>query len=471
MYDHVVFISLDTLRSDCISYNPYKLWPSKYGLDREISTPVLDRIAAEGAFFSNCISAAPYTSASHATFFTGKWPLRHGVYEFFNRALATDTVFSAAHRAGFRTVFKVDFPIILGKFLGFDRGIDTYIVEDDDRFLDAIGKTPRGVSFAHFGGIHVPYGFHNLRYGGEAYRETVRRLEAEIPPVSPRPTDCLVETYRDKADLEMMIRYKRIVQHHYSEGSYSRLFQLYLDGVEHFLRTRFTPFFEKLTERLRGTRHLIVLFGDHGEEYDAESYGHHNSVNEGVIRVPVIFWGTGVKAGMHLRRIRSVDVLPTVLEMMDARLPKLRCDGRSLAGTVTEGTPYSVNAAFSQSYAAETTKYVAYQKRLLAKGAKSGSLSHVLYKEAVYMDDWKLIRQHYEFTQGGGIWGLTRCEPRFSLERIDDENCLQPCAAPTEAAAMCAALDRYNARRKPEARTVAVPERIRMQLQSMGYQV
>jgi hypothetical protein len=472
MFDHIVFLSLDTLRSDCIASNPYKLWPGKYGLPAVLDTPLLDEIAADGAFFSNCITAAPYTSASHGTFFTGKWPLRHGVYEFFNRALRAETIFSAARRAGFATTFKVDFPIILGKFLGFDRGIERYIVEDDDAFLQAISSQRRNVALAHFGGLHVPYGFHNLHYGGKSYIETVRRLEAEIPASEASPVDALVETYRDSEDLGLMLKYKRIVQHHYELKNYSKLFQLYLEGVEHFLENRFAPFFRKLKKILSGSSFLIILFGDHGEEYDEDSYGHHNSMSEGVLRVPLVFYGTGVKAGVYNQRVRSVDVVPTILDLLrGSGMGRLKLDGASLAETVVNRAAYPVRPAFAQAYAAETNKYVAYQKKLLTKGAKTGSLHHVLYKEAVYSDNLKLTRQHYQYEQAGGIWGLTKCAEKISLQQINEENCLSSCKAQDHVPSLLAQLDQYNKLLRPQNQPLAIPNQIREQLQNMGYQV
>ncbi len=472
MFDHIVFVSLDTLRSDGIAANPHKLWPDKYGLPAALKTPLLDEIAAGGAFFTNCISAAPYTSASHGTYFTGKWPLRHGVYEFFNRALRAETIFAAARRAGFTTTFKIDFPIILGKFLGFDRGVDQYIIEDDDAFLQAISSKRRNMAFAHFGGIHAPFGFHNLRYGGKTYIETVERLEAEIPASSVNPVDALVETYRDPEDLELMLRYKRIIQHHYEQKNYAKLFDLYLRGIEYFLESRFTTFFRKLEKILAGSNYLIVLFGDHGEEYDENSYGHHNSMSEGVLRVPLVFYGTGIKPGIYNQRIRSVDVVPTLLDLLKGkgiRSPKL--DGSSLAETLTNGAEYPVRPAFAQAYTSELNQFVAYQKKILAKGAKTGSLPHVLYKEAVYSDNLKLVRQHYEYAEAGGIWGLTKCAEKIALQQIDEKNYLGPLDSENHAAPLLAQLDDYNKLLRPRSRPLVVPSEIRAQLQNMGYQV
>ncbi len=469
-YDAVVLVSLDTLRADALGAAPRPLWPEKYGLTKRPRTDALDRLACGGAFFAHAISAAPYTSASHGTFFTGRWPLRHGAYEFFNRALAVPTVFTFARALGWRTALKTDFPIILGRHLGFDRDVGRYLVEDDAGFLDLARRERPFLGVAHFGGLHIPYGFHNLRFGGDEYVRTVEELEREVDEGFHVPGDQLVESYRDEDDLALLLRYKRVVEYHHSRGHYARLFGLYLEGVERFMRRRFEPFLEALLDALAGTRHLVVVFGDHGEEYDEESYGHHNSLSEGVLRVPVIFHGPDVTPGLHLERIRTVDVLPTLLaRLMPDGAPAL--DGESLAATVWGGAPYPRRRAFAQAWTSDTAEFVAFQKRLLAEGERPGPLRHVRYKEAVYDGPWKLTRQEWRYAEAGGIFGLQPDTPRLRLERCDDSARLSPAADEAVTRDLLAQLDAYNQIVNPAGAPVDLDAGLRRQLRAMGYRI
>ncbi len=52
-----------------------------YG-NKEIRTPNLDRLAAEGARFTRAFAATPVCSPSRATFFTGKMPCQHGIQDW-----------------------------------------------------------------------------------------------------------------------------------------------------------------------------------------------------------------------------------------------------------------------------------------------------------------------------------------------------------------------------------------------------
>lgn len=470
MLDHIVLISIDTLRSDLLSASRGRLFPEKHEIDWRPVCPSLDDLAARSTLFTNCITAAPYTSAAHASFFTGLWPLRHGVFEFFNRPLEPPTIFTRARQLGYRTVFKVDFPIILGPYLGFDRDVDDYLIEDDGGFLEKLRAADRTVSFAHFGGLHIPYGFHNLAFGGEAYRAKVEELEATVPDLGPPPLDQVVETYLGAEDRELLLRYKRIVQHCYRRREYSRLFGLYLDGAQYFFEHRFSSFMERLLECLEGTRFLLVLFGDHGEEYDAESYGHFNSLAEGVLRVPVLFHGEGARPGVHDRRVRSIDVLPSILDMLGDSEHVLQLDGRSLADTIRSGTDYEEREAYAQTYVPETQEFLDYQKELLRLGRRHRPLDHVLYKEAVYAGPYKLQRQLHEYDESSG-GKLMKCRPRQRLEWLSPHGRPEPIDESIVAQDLSRLLDEYGRRRTSEAARLAVPEEIRAKLQDIGYRI
>ncbi|WP_404954557.1 sulfatase-like hydrolase/transferase [Streptomyces sp. 147326] len=445
MYDHIVLMSIDTLRADGISANPLRLWPDTYPGLSAPATPVLDDLVGQGAFFANCVSAAPYTSASHATLLSGKWPLRHGVFEFFNRTLTTETLFTRARRAGYATLLKSDFPLILGPTLGFDRGVDTFVVEDDEAYLASLAATSRSVSLVHFGGVHVPYGFHNLRYGGDAYRTKLTKLEADLGRPDQLPKDQLIETYRDEEDLRHLLRYKRIVQELWQADRAEEIFGLYLEGIEHFLATRFAPFLERLFAATAGRRTLVVLFGDHGEEYGADSFGHFNSVTEGVLRVPLLFLGDDVAPGCHTGRVRTVDVMPTIAALMgDLQTSHLKLDGASLAPTVREAAPYPVRPAFAQAYVADTVRSIDFQQQLLNKEAGPGGLPHLLAKEVVWDRSYRLTRELADFSDYFGSGGLGPIEPVVRLERFDEEEKPRPYEDPTVEAQLLGLLADYN---------------------------
>lgn len=466
-YDVIVLISLDTLRSDVIAANPVKQWPARYHAPAP-RTAVLDELVAHGTFFASCIAAAPYTAASHASFLTGLWPVRHGLNALFNRRVRRPTLFAYAHALGFRTVLKTDFPAILGPSLGFTDGVDDYIEEDDERALAAIASGGRAFALIHFAGAHTPYGFHDVRQGGHAYVQRVAELEAEIPaPARARDLATAAES-----DLGLSLRYRRVIEHHYGEGHFDRLFSLYTEGVTRFLEYRFQPFLERLLDRLRGTRFLLVLFGDHGEEYDAGSYGHQNSVSEGVLRVPLVFYGPDVPVGLHLDRVRAVDLAPTLLGLLGGRRVVTRTlDGASLAGTIWHGEAYPLRPAYAQVYSPATTDYRGFIRDFAANGRAEGH-RYLLEKEVVYDGRYRLIREHYERPPLGTAQAVALVPPRVALAHLDARHEWVAADERPVAGHLGQKLDEYTAlsRARP-ARTTDIPDAVRNQLYALGYTV
>ncbi len=311
----IVLISIDSLRADCFGAPQMPHWPHDYPSCRAPQAKILKALAARGTLFRNTITAAPYTSASHGAYLTGLWPPRNGLREVFKNALTAPDVFARLKTEGFRTCLKTDFPMILGDALGFTKYVDETLVEDDLGFLDNISSAGPVLGLCHFSGAHFPYGFHTLALSGDAYSEKVESLETSLSLNLDETPDRIDETWRYGDDRSLLIRYKRIIQYLYRKEDYSKLFALYLEGLDVFLETRLVPFITKLDRSLAGRDSLIVIFGDHGEHWSPDSYGHHNSMREGVLRVPMLFIRRGVGMDREVAaRVRSVDLVPTVLD-------------------------------------------------------------------------------------------------------------------------------------------------------------
>jgi choline-sulfatase len=468
MYDHVVLISIDTLRADGIACNPCCLWRARHGA-LDLKTPFLDDLARRSAFFTNAITAAPYTSAAHASILTGLWPSNHGAYEFFGRPIAADTLFTSARKHGYDTVLRADFPVMLGPHLGFTRDVDRYIVEDDDAYVEAVAASRRSCSLLHFGSLHIPYGFHNLTYGGRAYAEHVAALEAEIArDGQPEVADVLNETYRSAEDLQLLLRYKRVIMSLYARGQYRQLFQLYLAGIETACAIRIEPVLHRVQEALKGRRTLFVLFGDHGEEYGPDVYGHFNSVDEGVLRVPILFWGDGIRPGLHTTRIRTIDILPTVKRLLGWDRPDERLDGESLDQAFDGGGVGGPRRAFSQAYVARAEQADQAQRRVLAGiGHNAASVRHVLYREAVHEGAGKLSRRFY--VAGTENREPVACTPELTYESFDPQGYPQPAHDPAAMRALLALLNGYGQGDAAAQSAVEIPVDLHRHLVNHGY--
>src|SRR5258708_16073120 len=68
----VYLITIDTLRADHVGCYGY----------RQVETPALDAIAADGVRFTQAFTHSPITNTSHITILTGLFPSVHGVTDF-----------------------------------------------------------------------------------------------------------------------------------------------------------------------------------------------------------------------------------------------------------------------------------------------------------------------------------------------------------------------------------------------------
>jgi len=394
-YQHIILVSLDSLRNDCLTAILSRFPDSVVGRGK-FNTTLLNYLIAHGTYFSNCITAAPYTSASHAAYFTGCWPRHNGVYEFFNRQIGRPTIFELAHQKDIHTIFQTDFPIILGDSLGFTRGVDKYFIESEKVAFSELlrNRHNRTVSFFHFGGIHYPYGFHKLKFARADFPQKVRELEQKfnVGRTSKHP-DMLDESFRDSKDKDLLLRYKSIVDSLWVRGMYHELHRLYIEGIDYFLKHRFNSFIKRVINFVDSTNSLLIVFADHGESWSADSRGHSNAINDAVLRVPLIFYGKGVAKGAVVSKlVRTIDVLPTI-----CRYSSINCqnvDGMPI-NLATPNASIGSREAFAQVWrVGNRLKIYRHQQRILKGKKMIKPLATKLEKEAVYHDNFALNREY-----------------------------------------------------------------------------
>jgi arylsulfatase A-like enzyme len=82
-------------------------------------------------------------------------------------------------------------------------------------------------------------------------------------------------------------------------------------------------------------RGLVILTSDHGEELmEHGGFEHGHALWQELLRVPLVIWGAGVRAGREGTPVSLVDVAPTILEAVG--LPQdAEGSGRSLWANAT----------------------------------------------------------------------------------------------------------------------------------------
>ncbi len=287
---NVVLITLDTTRADALG---------SYGQRRPI-TPTLDRLSAEGTQFQQCASSVPSTLPSHSTIFTGRYPFVHGVRSNAGYVLSDENITLAevlsAH--GYKTSAEIAAPVI-GGHTQLGQGFDRY---HDLEFGDIQRKT-----------IYV-------QEGGE--QRAVEVDEREADDITNFGIRFIQQNRKDKFFL--WLHYFDAHQPYSPPG---RFYETSSESAYHGEIQYIDEQIARVIAQIEGLglreRTLVVVVADHGEgmgEHDEKT--HMYFVYEGTIRVPLLFWGATVPKGLKVESlVRTVDVAPTILDLLD--LPPL----------------------------------------------------------------------------------------------------------------------------------------------------
>lgn len=460
---HIILVSIDTYRADCIKASPrFGEYKRKHKNAMDVVTPGLDSLLKSSVYYNNCISAAPYTSASHSAYFTGIWPLHNGLYEFFNRRLKKPTVFQMAKKQGYHSIYQTDFPVILGPYLGISQGVDSFYVEDEDKAFDELVKNKDGktISFFHFGGVHFPYGFHTLKFGGDDYRRKVTELEKKhnIPVYKKsKLDDVLDETFRSKEDSELLLRYKFIIQKLYREKKYDDLFDMYLEGINYFMKNRFDGFLKKVKKFADENDATLIVFSDHGEEWDDDSEGHHNSTDDAVLRVPLMIYKRGITPRVEDKLVRTIDIAPTVMaELPNKKVPK-EMEGKRLdysKSLVEDLKKYAVSQVWMAI--ASKREISSYQQAAMKLEKKVKPLNTYLYGQVIRDIKAKIVENYDQ------VGGTIKSDVDTKLKAVEAKAAIKN---------LRAKLKKYNNLKLKTKKISSMGAKLRQELISLGYRV
>ena len=306
---HLVFISLDTVRKDHLS---------TYGYPRE-TTPNIDRLAARGAVFENGVAQATITNPSHTSMFTGLYPFTHRVGENA-QVLAGDyeTLAEILQRAGYRTgAFVSGFPL-RERVTTIDRGFEVYDSNFNHRregrisaglarnWLRQRQPQERFFLFLHLYDAHGPFQ-PPARYRGTFHSEEPGPLLTDLPG------------------------YQKIKN---KDGDVTYHLNDYIDRYDELIRYQ-DELLGALFEELDLEKTIVVLVADHGETFDergpAFNLNHGTNVFEEQVGIPFILYGPGVPPGRFEPPVETVDLLPTLLELLEVPMPDgVEPEGQSL---------------------------------------------------------------------------------------------------------------------------------------------
>ncbi len=314
--DKIVLISIDTLRYDCVGYQPDKKEVDKYNLKSMLQTPTIDKLSEKALCFTQCISTNTYTTSAHASLFTGLLPPHHGVRAFFETRLRDDikTLPEIFRENGYKTVLATDV-MALFKPLGLTQGFDMIFERNDKGLFTELEKLKKDkiFLFVHFFDIHEPY------------------LYSENPPDTHYNDDYfrVMEEFYNKHKLEIKDKrphalWSNLVNH--IGKTRENLFKLYVRGVTKFDSGRFSVFINNLKNINFLDGGLTVILSDHGEgkcdHYNPEIFAHGADPFDNVLRIPLIINHPEFSHKIDNKLFSIVDIFSLVLELSGVKFKR-----------------------------------------------------------------------------------------------------------------------------------------------------
>lgn len=311
----VLLVTIDTLRADYVGC---------YG-SRKVSTPHLDALAREGTRFTRAVSEVPLTLPAHSSLLTGLYPLATGVRDNLGYVLSDRhlTLAEILKKEGYRTGAFVGAFVLDAKW-GLAQGFDHY----DDRLAPPSGDASRASPAVERRAEEV----------GRAAREWIRSQSR------PEPFFCWIHLFdpHDPYEPPEPFRAQYRTDPYAGEVAYA---DHVLGQILDFLR-----------ELGRYENTLIVVAGDHGEalgEHGEQTHGYF--LYDSTLLVPLIIrpplparFPAPLQPQVD-RTVQLVDVLPTLLQILELRPPG-PVQGKGLLGAMLGKGAGEEPVAYSETY-------------------------------------------------------------------------------------------------------------------------
>jgi arylsulfatase A-like enzyme len=352
---NVVLVLVDALRADRLSINGY----------HRPTTPFIDRLAQHGATFINAYSHGNRTIVAMPSLFTSIYPsyARTIVSGDWTTPLpdSQTTIAEVCRDAGYTTVALMSNPFLrrpFGLAQGFDRveefdagqfklslyrvlvvagimekpyyaeAISASANEVTDAavaWLERVPKRAPYFCYVHYMDVHHPY---------DPPSEFEQMFRSGDWLASIDPQALFTKTYT-------LVRERK--PYPLDDAELTRLSDLY-DGCVRYVDSEIAHLVEAATH-INERPTVVVITSDHGDEFQEHGGLYHNNVViEELIRVPLVVWRSDREnqARRVTDLVRHIDVLPTVAEVVGARVPEAAV-GRSLvpllANDASESSP------------------------------------------------------------------------------------------------------------------------------------
>jgi arylsulfatase A-like enzyme len=244
-----------------------------YGYYRKTS-PNIDLISNDGIWFKYCITPSNWTGTSLSSMFTSKYYTNLKVTKKgYTTPDRSPTLTKILKDNGFKTFIIREDNYRVNKLPEINRGVDKHILINDDELKTKsakalISKHKKIFLFLHYSAPHAHYDIHDgVKIFGNS---DVDKYDNELAYVD-REIGRLIDFLKSK--------------------------KLYQDT-------------------------LIIITSDHGEMFSHGYKYHGGSLYNPEIMVPLFFKGLGKKNSVFYQKVSSIDIFPTILNLLNIPPPE-----------------------------------------------------------------------------------------------------------------------------------------------------
>ena len=298
---NIVLIVIDSLRADRVDLR---------GVPGGL-TPFLAELATKSTVYERAYAPSSWTIPVVASLMTGQYPSEHRATNFFSRLdQGTPTLAELLALRGYATTGVVA-NAALREDHGFARGFEHFtcvgepnflnpksdgwlLIDQALRWVDEPGPRRPRFLYLHFMDVHMPY-----------------RTQEGLSPPAPASI---------RSDGELVLALVRS-EWNFSDAEVQRLEDLY-DGEVRYEDALLRALFGELATRGLLDHALVAVLADHGEEFgEHEVFGHGASLNETLLRVPLLVRFPDREVGRVHEPVQLAGLTASILAAADVSRP------------------------------------------------------------------------------------------------------------------------------------------------------
>jgi len=321
---NVILITISTLRADHVGC---------LGCQRD-TTPDFDRFAEENILFTNAFATSSWQMPAVGSIFTSLYPTQHGATHINNKlSQKVQTLAGILKENGFYTLGFCCNPRLSADY-GFDHGFDFY----DDY---SVSMMLNSLTF----GNEEPIEINTKRTNDLVNDAAIRWLQKNnhrpffmfmhyydnhwdyLPPA---PYDTLYDPNYVGVIDGIKIVWEPLYSNPPEDRDIEHMIALY-DGEVRQTDNDLGEMLSFLKEKHLLDNSIVIIAGDHGEQFYEHGHTSHHGIFEELIHIPLAISipDKSTKKQKIDSLVSGVDILPTILNFVAVPVPDI-CEGKSL---------------------------------------------------------------------------------------------------------------------------------------------